>query len=837
MAGIGAITLDAAGAVTAPTTVPFDLPSADSTRANGHALCSFVTTQFGKDDGAMAAQGVMWANGVDPVRHYITSVLGTGLLAPVSALTAASTATKATQVLTFGANANNGDRITVNGRYVYFVTTLGGVYVAAGWDEVLIGASAAATIDNLYALVNGNSGYGSTYYNGLQYNGISPSSWAEATTVEASAESNTTCTFRATYAGTGPNSWAVAESTATVRMSWGAATFSGGAAGTGTAPSAGTYQYAYAYFREDDGALSGLSPTAELVSGGDFNNSISGMTASGDTTVDNNRVYRTTTGGGRFYRVNEVSAATTTLTDSYADSTITAFGSVPYDERLYRTFVAGVAPKVRYLAMYRGRVFGAGALVSAPYTQGTVTVNTGTRTATFTSGYVRRNMIGRRFRMTATAESFRIVDVSESANTATLDKTRDGTLANQAYEIVDDRDPYEVFWSEPGLPNNWPVTNSIKGVSSKDGKGVTGIYAAFESLIIFTRQAVWRLTGYDNTSFQLQLVSDKCGCVSGHTVVMDGERMYWLGQDGVYGWAGSGEPVNLSSPPVEAGVVRGIGGTMERLTLGYAHRAVAVYDEYEGEVRFHVPLDGENTNRYSIVLDLQAQAFNLDCVEDFTWEGIFQGPDGEDFSIAGDIAGGLWQTWISNSDGAFGFEPVQSVSAATVRTATVSGTPFPTSSGGLAGCPVWQVSADGTFARSTVASNTSAVLTYRRYQTAQSTSTQMVVGGICMRMDTGRSDIGSRRINKTVAGVTVAHSPDSDGQYFFASSYNQGDLAIPTRGWAAGDLTATGGRRRFIVSKDAMLHGFSLLCVEPGCDPAFSGLTLEVMAGVDDLDL
>ena len=50
-----------------------------------------------------------------------------------------------------------------------------------------------------------------------------------------------------------------------------------------------------------------------------------------------------------------------------------------------------------------------------------------------------------------------------------------------------------------------------------------------------------------------------------------------------------------------------------------------------------------------------------------------------------------------------------------------------------------------------------------------------------------------------------------------------------------GDLTATSGRRRFIAAKDAVLHGWGLMAVEPGCDPAFAAVTIEARSR-DELD-
>lgn len=838
MAGIGAITLSSAGAVTAPTTEPFEVGTVDTQRVNKHALCSSVTVQFAKEDSGRAATGVLWANGVDPLRHYVDAVLGTGLLAPSTAPTVAAGASASTRLDTDDGGAYviaNGDQVklvnssVINQRFFYvnFVTTFTGGSNA----EALIDGSTANALANLKKLINQSGVDGVDY---VTTSSLLPNY------LTAGTLTSTDLTITAKALGTGGNGYACIWSGGAgprfeVEGSNTAQTvFSGGTDASGTAPEAGKHTYARQYVREDDNAISGASPTATVTTLSAQNVAISAMTASADTSVDYNRWIRSTVGGARLYRGNEVAAATTTDTDAVADATLTAFGASAYDERRYRSYRAGMPPKGRYLAIYRGKVFTGGAVLAANYTAGTASVNSLATAVTVTGGYPRLDWVGRTVQFT-TPETYSIMSVSESAGTFEIDRALEGgsNLSAVAYTVRDLRDPYEVFWSETGLPNQWPVQNSLKGVTSADGRGITGLYAAFESLIIFTRQSIWRLTGVDNNSFAIQRVSDKCGCVSGHTVVMDGARMYWLGSDGVYGWAGEGEPHNLSSPSSADGMVRGIDGTIGRLSLTYAHRAVARYDEDDREIHFCLPLDGEQENRYDLVLDLQTGAFALDPREDITCLARFQGSSGDDAHVSGTAHGFVWQDEISNSDGAFGFEPVQTITASTVRTTTVASTPLPTT---LAGQPVWFVSADGTLTRNQVASSTTSVTTYMRFMTAPATSTQMVYGGIPMVLQTGRFDLGDRRKKKRLASVWVAFSTLDDGEGFFYSAYGQNDFAIPTKGHTSLDFTSTKGRREFLVRKDELLHGWGFLAIEPGCDPELGGITL--MVGQDlDLDL
>lgn len=67
--------------------------------------------------------------------------------------------------LTMATNPTAGDDITIMGRRIEFVASLSGAdsVVTGPHAYVLIGANAAATVDNLVALINGTAGSGTTY--------------------------------------------------------------------------------------------------------------------------------------------------------------------------------------------------------------------------------------------------------------------------------------------------------------------------------------------------------------------------------------------------------------------------------------------------------------------------------------------------------------------------------------------------------------------------------------------------------------------------------------------------------------------------------------------------
>lgn len=127
----------------------------------------------------------------------------------------------ASGTLTSDATApSDGDTVTIGSTVYTFKTALStGPTVAF---EVLIGASAAASLDNLKSAINLTAGIGTTYSTGTT---IHP-------TVSATTNTDTTQLVVAKTSGTGGNSIATTE--ASSHLSWGASTLASGADATGT---------------------------------------------------------------------------------------------------------------------------------------------------------------------------------------------------------------------------------------------------------------------------------------------------------------------------------------------------------------------------------------------------------------------------------------------------------------------------------------------------------------------------------------------------------------------------------------------------------------------------
>jgi hypothetical protein len=123
-----------------------------------------------------------------------------------------SAGVKATGVLTASGVFSNGETITISERTYTMVTTLSGAA-----NEVLIGANAAASLDNLKSAINASAGAGTTYGTGTVAH------------AKVSATTNTDTAQTVEYFEVGTVGNAITTTETCANAAWGAATLESGA--------------------------------------------------------------------------------------------------------------------------------------------------------------------------------------------------------------------------------------------------------------------------------------------------------------------------------------------------------------------------------------------------------------------------------------------------------------------------------------------------------------------------------------------------------------------------------------------------------------------------------
>lgn len=810
MAGPGAITVASAASVTSPSSINLTIGTAASNVTTPRGYGVFDTVYLPSIGATLHLNGIglNW-HSIDNT-NYTTGILGVAL-----ANVATPTAAKATSVITFTAatNPQDGDYYYVwnnngNGFVLFkFKTTLPTTYDAYNSHACYIKLGAggtgaqnlASTISNIQTFVLGTGTSGTTYF------------WGDATTTAAQALSDNqftvsattanTLTYQATIYGTAANSWQSVEVLDT-GGTWAIAAWSGGTNGTGTAPASGTYKYRYSRVRNADQAISYASPQVSATQSADGNiNLTSFVAAPTRDAVDFYRWDRTTNGGSVFYRGADVAVGTgEPFVDSYSDATITGAFAVKYDDRIYRPYTDGYPVKCKVGTLYKGRVFMGGASLATKKSAGTVTATNASYTVTFTTpAHITVDWIGRTFKVSTDVQTYQIVDVSESGKTATLNLPYNGTGGSGlTYSVVDDRNPLLVYYSEPLLPNNYPSANSILGISSQDPSGISGMKAAWDSLVVWTQTSVHRIIGDTGSGFRALPVGDGMGAFCNQTIVNVEGILYWLGKDGIYRWGGSGDPQSISNPEGNENPQKGIKRTIDRLNVAQRDMMFANYNPSEQLIRWWVALDGSTTNRDVIVYDLQTGEFSMDTADDATCAATVVDTNTSYRTLVGNNQGGIFQLDVAaNSDGVFGIDRVQSVSSYATATnkITLVNSVLPTTNGGIVGCPIIVISAaDGSRQRATCSANTSSVITLSGPITAPTAGDQVIVGGIEWRIRTGRWDLEQAFVQRGLPAITTTCAP-STGQIWCAAGKDNDEPTVyspgTVRGFSSADVFDT----------------------------------------------
>jgi hypothetical protein len=843
---IGAISISTVGAQTAPAAINMTAGTVISVNST-----SLLSKDYGIKDVVFfpSLRAVMFCDGLDFAWHIIDSAgYLTGPLAPSTAPTLTPTAARATSVLTVSGTPANDDLIQIGlpgwlgAGYVYAKTTLD---TASSANQVKIDGSAANFITNLQKLVNGTGTQGTEYWSGqIAIGGDGTplgTGFQEYGDVEVSTSNATTITFRAmTYGSVGNsyNSRFVVGS----NFSFSATpTMSGGTAGTGTAPEAGDYDYGYAYVRMGPTgleAVTGISPTTSLDMGVNSNVAVA-MTASlARDGIGYYRPMRTLTDGTKYYKLDDT--ASTPYTDDNTDLAISGDFAEIYDASISRPFTAGYPDRRRFHATFKGAIFRAGAFLAGKRDDATTASVTGpspgpaTNTVTLSSGSSpKEDWIGRSFRVDATTDEYVITNVVESTRVLTLNRLYVGaTNATASYTITDERDAFEIDWSAPLLPNNYPVTNSLKGVYSPDPTGVTGLTTSLDRLCVHTRTGCWDIIGEIDAGFQIVPVGEGMGAFTNLAVVNLEGSLYWLGPDGVFARGDRGIPRSLSSPEVtQSGQPLGISGTIDRINLDAADGIVGQFNPTENVIRWWVPLDESPYNSHVIVYDTQTGAFTLDDCGPVTAAGLVIGVDGRYHTVVGDAFGCLWQLDLGTSDGGHGtFEPVTTVSsyAASTLVISLSGTPaLPTT--GLEGARLIHVVAlTGAYQHATIRSTTADTITLvSPLTTAPVSGDKIIVGGIEFSVRTGHSNFAMPDGRKTLSSVTVDYTEQDLGQLWCAAGYDINDPTIFTLRSGSVDvaaLTNDDGEHQFTFRRGkGRRFTIQFLALTPGYDVEIHG--------------
>ena len=595
----------------------------------------------------------------------------------------------------------------------------------------------------------------------------------------------------------------------------------------------GAYTYGYTYGRTSTGAESGLSPEVTLTHSTGGCVCISGIELSDDPTVDQIHVYRTDIAGKAFHRIRTIPNSndgyyelcagtdiTTTDPNVYADAILdctqdvdlTDLNAIILDTTRKRVYGAGLPPRGRYLAIYQNRVFTGGALLDAPYSAGAATFTNGSTTVTGTGTYWTDVMVGRAIGVAGTDKTYRVAAVASTTSLTLTASFEESTETDVGYAITDDRDPYALWFSAANFPEDWPVANGIN-IDAEAEEGITGLAVHLGRLLIFTRSAIFALSG--DQTFRLDPVYKGKGCVSGHSIVVQDNLVYFLAEDGFYSFNGQTvEPI--SSPPPSDGNVLGINGTVGEINSARFSRAVSVWNDKANVVHNFVSTGAGIENELGVIYDLNTGAWSLDDAPSVVSAAQIFDQNNRKVVLVGGVMGDIWQLDIGTSDGVFKGTVVTTVSSAVADRITCTGAAFDTTGQGLFGVPAYLVSKRGEITRLRVLNNNADTLVLAQPLPFLPTSSYyVVVGAIPWIMTTGNVNYGVPHKASILQYIELTFGPETQGQVWVMAGSDFEDLQILSE---KANLSDRSGSARVNVRHKAKHIQTKLFSLLPGHD-------------------
>ena len=101
--------------------------------------------------------------------------------------------------------------------------------------------------------------------------------------------------------------------------------------------------------------------------------------------------------------------------------------------------------------------------------------------------------------------------------------------------------PNRIRFSHPGDPGSWREDDWLTIGEAGSGEAITGLASVADHLLIFKRKAVYLLTGYSASSFQIIKIADNIGSICQRTISVGGGRVYfWDPHDGLFVYTPNG---------------------------------------------------------------------------------------------------------------------------------------------------------------------------------------------------------------------------------------------------------------------------------------------------------
>ncbi len=298
-----------------------------------------------------------------------------------------------------------------------------------------------------------------------------------------------------------------------------------------------------------------------------------------------------------------------------------------------------------------------------------------------------------------------------------------------------------------GAPTNW-MENVLGAGGDKDGSYINGMIAFGDHIFVFTRNSdIIRLSWLSDLNIEgisvggtiitdrARRISYQNGCAAGHSLVIAGQRLLWLADDGVWMLDNSESLV----PTRVSEKLDGPNGVWDTVTKGSLSGACATYDEQLRQVLFSVPYSGSTTNNVVIVAQLPDNDYEANDFRTWDWHlrdraaaSLAYDPGTRTILWGSSVDSGLLceDAFTTKQAGPTTATNIASTGVSyTVTTLTDTGAAFTPDA--LIGLPVTiRHAADGDIATAWITDNTATVLTFDALSIIPSANDEYFIGGI-----------------------------------------------------------------------------------------------------------
>jgi hypothetical protein len=167
--------------------------------------------------------------------------------------------------------------------------------------------------------------------------------------------------------------------------------------------------------------------------------------------------------------------------------------------------------------------------------------------------------------------------------------------ANMAFAAGNNTNPSTLYFSDVGDITDWSTGLSGNvSIDTNDGSIIRAIVPGFDALYVFKDNSIWRLTGTDKDTFQIQRMVQGVGVTSPQAVtVLNNQFFFITGQGSVYLYDGAIGLKKLSTK---------ISGTL-KTNISFSRYSYASTLTYDDDFYLSVSTTSSDTNDLILVFD------------------------------------------------------------------------------------------------------------------------------------------------------------------------------------------------------------------------------------------